>query len=487
MDKLLKYQKQINEILYTINILNWELKINAPIDSKDDLIKLISKYESRYISLITSKKYETLLLNVINSNDFKKLPTNKQNVIMKVFNNYEKNKKVPKSFLTKYFKLQKTVNISWEIAKEKNDYSLYSKDLKKMISMTKKYYTYINSQDDLYDVMLNEYSLGMTSKQIDKLFNELKEGILPLIPNNNEVNKNYIKENTKEELISTAKYILNYIGFDNNKGTLGIYPHGYTEKICDNDVRIAFKHSNRPTDFVSTIIHEGGHGIFEQNINPELSIFEDSGLNNLFDLHESQSRFYENILGRRKSFWIPIYNDIKKMLNLDLTLDEFIKELNTPQCSLIRTEADELTYCMHIILRYEIERDIFKDKLKVTDIPKVWNQKMKEYLHIEVKKDSDGLMQDVHWSEGSFGYFPSYLLGSIYDGMILEQVEKDIGNIDSILEQGNIKDITNYLIKHIYINGGAFSSSEVIHNLCKKEISAKPLISYFQNKYQNKN
>lgn len=354
--------------------------------------------------------------------------------------------------------------------------------------MTKEYYRYIDSNsNNLYDVMLNDYETGVKSELIDKLFAELKVGILPLIPKDNleskQININY----TNEELIKCATYLLNYIGFDINRGAIGIYPHGYTEKMNANDIRIAFRQTTDPIDFVTTIIHEGGHGIFEQNINPNLSKYENTTIDNLYALHESQSRFYENILGRNKKFWIPIYDDIKKLLHLDLDIDEFVSLLNIPKCGQLRMTADELTYCMHIILRYEIERDLFSDKIKVGDIPKIWNKKMLEYLNITVKNDNEGLMQDVHWSRGSFGYFPSYLIGSIYDGMFIEAIENDLGSIDELLKDGKIKEITNYLINKIYVSGGAYTSLEIIDKMCKKEISAKPIIKYFTRKYGNIN
>lgn len=247
-----------------------------------------------------------------------------------------------------------------------------------------------------------------------------------------------------------AEILLNYIGFDMDKGLLGVYPHGFTEKMSMNDIRIAFEHTDNPFEFVTTIIHEGGHGIFEQNIKENLARYENTTISNLYALHESQSRFYENVLGRNKNFWIPIYDEVSKKLHLNLSLDEFINALNNPVPNAKRTISDELTYCMHIILRYEIETAIFNDNISLDELPNLWNQKMKEYLGVVVQNDADGLMQDVHWSEGSFGYFPSYLLGNIYDGMFIEAIEKNLGNLDELLRNGRIKDITNYLIENIH-------------------------------------
>ena len=191
-------------------------------------------------------------------------------------------------------------------------------------------------------------------------------------------------------------------------------------------------------------------------------------------------------LGRNINFWIPIYDNIKSKLKLDIPVEEFVSYLNKAEPSFIRTEADELTYCLHIIIRYEIERDLFSNKISVNELPLIWNQKMQEYLGIQVNNDSDGILQDVHWSQGSFGYFPSYLIGSIFDGMLIESIEKNIGSIDEILRQGQIKKITKYLQDNIHKNGGAFTIKELTAKLCNQELTITPLVKYFKTKYENK-
>lgn len=484
MDNFLKYQNEIASIQYTINLLLWELKINAPKDSEKDLIDLISYHEKNLFSMQTSIQYGNLLKAAMESLEYQTLSEEEKRYIQNLLRHYEKNKKVPTDFYEEYSKMKATANVVWRRAKEKNNYKLFEPYLRKIIELTKKYYKYIYPNiDNLYDAMLNEYEIGIGSELIDKLFSDLKNGIIHLIPfeesNDDQLNFDF----TEQQLIDCANYLLDYIGFDLNKGTIGIYPHGYTEKMNKNDIRIAFRYTKDPIDFVTTIIHEGGHGIFEQNISPKLSKYENITIDNLYALHESQSRFYENMLGRNKNFWIPIYDDIKKILNLNYFLDEFVSLLNKPKCNPIRIMSDELTYCMHIILRYEIERDIFNGKIDVSDIPELWNKKTKEYLNVEIKSDGEGLLQDVHWSEGYFGYFPSYLMGSIYDGMFLEGIESQLGSIDDLLKNGKIKEITKYLIDNIYVFGGAYTSLEVIKRICNKDISSEPLINYFNSKY----
>lgn len=484
LEKLWEYQDKITHLQCTINILNWELRINAPKDSSDYLIKVITDFENQLFELQTSKEYGVLLNDVIKSKDFKSLEEPEQRYIENLLRHYNKSKNVPADFFMKYAELKNQANVVWKKAKENNDYESFKPYLKDIIEITKQYYKYIDPKaKNLYDVMLNEYETGITSKTIDELFNELKAAITPIIKMQKGIKNNRKYTYTQEELMECAKYLLNYIGFDMNKGALGIYPHGFSEKMNSNDVRIAFEHSTNPFTFVATIIHEGGHGIFEQRIAPNLSRYDNNSVDNLYALHESQSRFFENILGRRKSFWVPIYDDIKRILHLDLSLDEFVNELNVSTPGLIRTESDELTYCMHIIVRYEMEIEIFNNNADIDSLPKLWNQKMKEYLGVEVDSDANGLMQDVHWSEGNFGYFPSYLLGTIFDGMFLKCIERDLGNIDELLEKGNIKEITKYLTEKIYVNGGAYTSLEILENMYG-ELSSKPIIEYFENKFQ---
>ena len=485
LKKLLEYQQEIANIQYTINLLGWELKISTPEKAEQDLIALMTNYESKLFSLQTSDYYGELLNEVVSSEEFQNIEEAERRYISKLLKNYEENKKIPSDFYEKYTELRSKSNVVWKSAKEQNNYQMFKPYLEQIIDMTKQLYRYIDCEtDNLYDVMLNNYEIGMTSDVIDRLFDELKQRLLPMIPKESEQlipNGEYTY--TNQELIECAQFLLEYMGFDLKRGTLGIYPHGFTDKMNQNDIRIAFRNVNDPFDFLTTIIHEGGHGILEQNISENLSRYENATIDNLYGLHESQSRFYENILGRNINFWIPIYDEISKRLRLNISLDKFMEILNHPVPNVKRIESDELTYCMHIILRYEIERAIFNECVSLDELPNLWNQKMKDYLGIEVKNDSDGLMQDIHWSEGDFGYFPSYLLGTIYDGMFIQAVEKDLGNLDELLKAGRIKDITDYLINNIYKNGGAYTSTEIINRMCGSEISVDPIANYFEKKY----
>ncbi len=485
IEKLRNYQKEIFDLQHCINVIGWDLRISCPKDEKDEVIKLIGSLEDKLFKLQTSSEYGNILKNAIDSDEFKALEDNEQQYVKALLKKFEKRVNIPSEFYVKYTEFVHKSTTVWEESKKNNDYAFFKPYLEYMIKLTKEYYKYIDNEHDLYDVMLEDYEAGLTSDVIDKLFTELKEALLPIIPKTGG-KVPFVKINASEnDIMKCAEFLLTYIDFDMNKGALGIYPHGFTEKIGNNDIRIAFKRNDNALDFVSTIIHEGGHGILEQNVSSNLSKYECLTCDGINALHESQSRFFENILGRNINFWLPIYDKVKSMLGLEVDVYEFVDGLNKAIPSLVRTEADELTYCMHIILRYEIERDLFSGKINVNDLPDIWNKKMKEYLGVEVTSDKDGILQDVHWAEGDFGYFPSYLIGSIYDGIFLEIIEKQLGSINEILSSGNIKVITKFLIDNVYVNGGAYTGRAVLKALGVDEISVGPVVNYFYGKYGN--
>ena len=483
LNKLKKYLDEIGKLSYVVTTLRWEMDTIAPEKSFNYLIDVSTKYEMDIFNMSTSEEYIKIVEDVINDPNYSSLSIEERIYIEKLKEEYYKFKRVPKDFYEKFCTLRNNSLTTWVKAKENNDYESFKPYLKDVIEYTKKYYQYMYpNSNNLYNDMLNDYEEGVTSEVIDPLFSKLKEEIIPIV-NNLKVNNipSFDNRLNDSDFISFAKFLLNYIGFDNDRGALGIYTHGYTTKLNNNDVRITFENRN-PIDAISTIVHEGGHGIFDQNIGENLMSYGTYDVSK-YALHESQSRFFENILGRRKSFFIPIYDEIKRRLNTNMELDSFIKYFNDAKRSKIRTEADELTYCLHIIIRYEIEKEIFNNNYDLDKLPELWNSKYKEYLGVDVENYSEGILQDMHWSDGSFGYFPSYLMGSIFDGMLLEKIENTLGNVDVILSEGRIKEITKFLNENIHRYGGSYNVCEVCKRVCGKDMDVMPLVKYFKEKY----
>jgi carboxypeptidase Taq len=232
------------------------------------------------------------------------------------------------------------------------------------------------------------------------------------------------------------------------------------------------------------MLHESGHALYELNLNPKWK-YQPIGSTCSYGIHESQSRFYENIIGRSQNFWTSFLPKLKKVSAplANMELDKFVRAINNVEPSKIRTEADEVTYSLHIIIRFEIERDLFAGKIAVNELPEVWNQKYAEYLGVEVQNDSEGVLQDTHWASGLYGYFPSYALGNIYDGQITDTITKDLPNWRNQLSQGKLNEVNNWLKINIYSKGNLFDPEELIKKVTGKTIDSQPYLKYLNEKY----
>lgn len=489
LKKFKEYLKKRKQYDQAQTMLTWDMQTASPKDSVESKIESIGFFSTESFRMSTSEEYGKLLFELAKPENITKLDEGMQMTVKRELRNYTRFQRVPEAFYTEFVTEKARSEHAWEEAKEKDDFSIYEPHLDKIISMTKEFVHYIEPDKDVYEVLLDMYEEGMDSHTIDAIFDELKEGLRPLLekiasrpePDLSILQGKYDVQAQKK----VQDFLLDYIGFNFDRGTTGESVHPFTITLCHGDVRVTNSFDEEaPISSMFSAIHEGGHAIFEQNINEK---YKDTAVEeiNLMGLHESQSRFYENILGRNKNFWIPIYDNVADLLPQlkRVPLDVFMQAVNVVRPSLIRVDADEVTYCMHIILRYEMEKAIFLDHVPTKDLPELWNKKMQELLGVVPKTDAEGIMQDMHWSDGSFGYFPSYLLGSVYDGMLLEEIEEELGDIDKILENGKIKEITSWLNEKIHQFGSLYNSKEVIERVCHKEISARPLLEYFIKKY----
>lgn len=489
LEKLKDYLKTSEKYNHAISLLYWDMETTMPKEGFEGHSDTLSFLSTENFKRGTSKELEGYLEELSNPENFEKLDATWKFIVKTMYEDIKRDQNIPVDFYQAYVEEQNIAGIAWQDAKKASDFSIFAPHLEKMIDMQKKMVGYTYPEKEAYDAMLGLYEKGMDSATYDRVFGELKEGLLPLLnkilnakePDDSKFNKEYCIDGEKK----AEKFLLEYIGFSYDKGTTGETEHPFTLNISSKDVRVSnhFRTDNA-IDPMFSAIHEGGHAIFEQNVNPDLNGTV-AGSCHYLGLHESQSRFYENVLGRNINFWLPIYDKIQEMVPelKDITLDEFYKEINHVKNSYIRTMADEVTYCLHILVRYEIEKAIFRNNVPVSKLPALWNEKMEEYLHITPRDDAEGILQDMHWSDGSFGYFPTYLLGSIYDGMFLEAVEKDLGPVDEVLKAGKIKDITKWLNAHIHVYGSSRLPKEVIDTVCGKEVSSKPILKYFTEKY----
>lgn len=489
LEELQKYLEKMNRYNHVVTLLYWDMRTGMPKGGFEKHADAVAYFSTEQFQMSVAEELGSMLDALMVPEEYEQLDDTWKFIVKKMKTDFDKNKRIPTEVFEKYVRAQSEAERSWEEAKNKSDYSIFAPKLKEIIELTKEITAYQEPEKEIYDALLNQYEEGMDSAIIDRLFGELKEELVPLIA---QVTANELPANPKfdckfdvDAQEKVQKMLLDYIGFSWEKGAVGRTEHPFTLNFSSNDVRVTnHYYEDKPISSIFSAIHEGGHAIFEQNVNPMFNGTV-AGSCCYMGIHESQSRFYENMLGRNKNFWIPIYEKLGDILPQfrEISMEEFYKEINRVENSFIRTESDELTYGIHVILRYEMEKAIFRDNVDVNDLPALWNQKMQEYLGITPKNDAEGILQDMHWSGGSFGYFPSYLLGNIYDGMLREQVEKELGSIDTILAEGRILEITEWLNEKIHKYGSTRLPKDTILEVCGREVTAQPLIRYFKEKY----
>ena len=493
MSKLLEefknYLHEMNQYEHVVTLLYWDMKTNAPKLGQEAHIEALTHFSTKSFEMSTADKLGEMLDGLAEESEFTALDVTWQFIVRRMKRDFDRNKRIPAEVYEAFVRAQAESGNAWEEAKNSSDFSVFAPHLKKMVEMTKEIAGYTDPGVETYDALLNQYEEGMDSATIDRLFGELKQELIPLVqqilakPQPDDTAFHAYADPDAQKKVQWM--LLDYIGFRRDAGAVGETEHPFTLNFSSKDVRVTnHYYETEPISAMFSAIHEGGHGIFEQNVNPEYDNTV-AGSCCYMGIHESQSRFYENILGRNKNFWLPIYDKLGELLPQfrEISLDDFYREINHVRNSFIRTEADEVTYCFHIILRYEMEKAIFRDGVSVEELPTLWNQKMQEYLQITPKNDAEGILQDMHWSDGSFGYFPSYLLGSIYDGMYLDTMEAELGSVDKLLAEGRIAEITKWLNEKIHQYGSTRTPKEVIETVCGKEVSAEPLVRYFKKKY----
>ena len=377
----------------------------------------------------------------------------------------------------------------WRVAKQENDFAAFAPILEEVVAFNKKFAGYYDATKLPYDALLNEFEEGLTMETLDGFFAELRQVIVPLVkaiaekeqPNTDFLNQSYPIEQQKK----LAKYLMEVIGLDSNVCTITESEHPFTLGFNTSDVRITTHyHEYNPTFSVFSTIHEGGHALYDLGVNPE---YDGTCLGGgaSMGIHESQSRFYENLIGRSLEFIELIFPKMQEIFPdqlKDVTAYDLFRAVNKAEPSLIRTESDELTYALHIMVRYEVEKQLMDGSLEVKDVPAEWNRLYKEYLGVDVPSDSEGCLQDSHWSGGSIGYFPSYALGSAYGAQMKRVMEADIGPISAYIAKGDIAPITAWLREHIHRFGNFKKPAAIFEDACGK-FDPKYFAEYLTEKY----
>lgn len=488
----LSYVQKMKQYEEAINVLYWDLRTGAPkkgVDSRSDVIGMLS---TELFKMSTSEEMASYLVGVEQEARDGELSEITRKSLEECQKDYEKNKKIPQDEYKEYVVLQSKAESVWEEAKEKADFQMFSPYLKKLVEFNKKFIEYWGYEGHPYNTLLDMYEPGITVEILDEVFAQLKEKIVPLV---HKINNASNKPNTeflfqpfpKDKQEAFSHFILHELGYDFEAGRLDETVHPFAIELNQGDVRITTKYDEN--DFRTAIfgtIHECGHAIYEQNISSDLANTPLSSGTSM-GIHESQSLFYENFIGRHEGFWERYFEQLKsyspEQFN-HVSLEDFYRAINESKPSLIRIEADELTYPLHVMIRYEIEKGLFSGELEVDDLPEIWNSKYEEYLGIRPRNDAEGVLQDVHWAGGSFGYFPSYALGYMYAAQFKHQMLKDLPNFDELVKEGRFNEIKRWLTKHIHQYGKMKKPLEIVQEVTGESLNPAYLIRYLEDKYR---
>jgi carboxypeptidase Taq len=405
---------------------------------------------------------------------------------------YDRSVKIPPELYQEYVVLASQSESKWEEAKGANDYAGFRPYLEKVIDYTNQFIDLWGAKETRYDTLLDQYEPGMTVSQLDGVFGSLRSELVALSsrisasphqPDASFLRQTYDKSSQK----AFSLYILEQMGYDFAAGRLDESAHPFATGLNPGDVRITTRYlEDDVTSALFGTIHEGGHALYEQNISPEL-IGTTLCTGTSMGIHESQSRFWENVIGRSRPFWNRYFGELQKRFpgQLDVSVDQFYRGNNIVTPSLIRIEADELTYNLHIIIRYEMEKLIFNGGAKAADLPELWNEKYREYLGVSPTSYADGVMQDVHWSGGAFGYFPSYSLGNMYAAQFAHTMERELEGLWAKVEAGELHPVKDWLTERIYRYGKLRSPSELVQTVTGEPLNPQYLVDYLTKKYSD--
>jgi carboxypeptidase Taq len=342
-----------------------------------------------------------------------------------------------------------------------------------------------------YDALLDLYEPGIKTSQVAALFDDLKEGLVPLLREIQEEGKPvddsfFGKDYPVERQWDFTMVLLRDIGYDFNRGRQDKAPHPFTIHFSPNDVRVTTRlYADRPQSAVFSSVHEGGHALYEQGIPVK---FERTALAGgaTLGLHESQSRLWENMLGRSRSFWrhyLPILRAFFPEQLAGISLGDFYRAINKVEPGFIRVEADEVTYNMHVFARFEIEQEMITGALSLEEVPDAWNAKYEEYLGITPPDHTLGSLQDIHWSHATIGYFPTYTIGNVIAAQLFRKVREELPDLDAKVAQGELLPVLDWMREHIHDHGSKFTAPELVERELGEELQAQPLLDYMREKY----
>lgn len=491
-EKLVKKRKEITAFNEIDSLLQWDQGVNMPPKGGAQRGEQLAAVSGVTHDLKTSKELGEILKQ-LESSDLKDFTDMEKAVIRDSLRDYKRETAIPRDLATKLAKLGADSYTAWISARTKNDFSIFKPFLVEWVKLSREKAKLIDPELDCYDVLMDKWERGLSRKILDPVFAEIKKSLIPLIEevqSKTAPDDSFLK--TQFDLAVQTKVsnqLIKEIGYDTERGRLDVSVHPFTVVAGTvNDVRITTRYN--PGDItvgLTASIHEAGHALYEQGLNPEFaSILAGQAVS--MGIHESQSLFWERMVGKGEHFWKkywPLLQENFPELK-NATSEQFYKAYNKVKPGFIRVEADELSYPLHVILRYEIELGLINGEIEVDDnLPKLWDDKMKEYLKVTPTDYKVGILQDIHWSMGYWGYFPTYTLGAIYASQFYKTAKEQIPDLEEQIARGEFQKLKQWLNEKIHSVGSLHPGGDQLCKLVTGDgLNASAFIKYLEEKYR---
>ena len=487
LEALAEFQQTVSAYHHAMGVMELDASTCAPSGSWEGRGKTMGVL-SKVTYTLTTDPRNAELLACLEANT-EKLTEQQRREVEVLRKQYDQFARIPMEEYVAYSVLSTEAQSVWVKAKQDNDFASFAPYLEKIVSYQRKFAGYMHPEMEAYNAMLHSFEEGLTTDTLDAFFAQLRDTIVPLLARVREAapiddSFLYAKYPVAQQR-ELAQYLMDVLGMDKRYSALAESEHPFTTGFNNKDVRITTHYyENNLVSSIFSVIHEGGHALYELGAEDRYNHTVLSGGASM-GIHESQSRFYENLVGRSLPFIQFILPKLKELFPeqlADVDAFKFYRAVNKAEAGLIRTEADELTYCLHIMVRYELEKQLVRGTLEVKDLPQAWNRMYKEYLGVDVPDDSRGCLQDTHWSGGMIGYFPSYALGSAYGPQMMAKLREDIGDVEQDLAAGDLSRITAWLGEKIHRHAGFYKPGALFEQVCGK-FDAKYYTDYLTEKY----
>ncbi len=479
---------EVSDLGHAASILSWDQQVYMPsggAEARGQQLATLGKIlQEKFIADEVGALLEDL------KREFPDPETDEGAMVRVAARNYDKARRVPTSFIVEQALASTQAIEDWVKAKSQSNFSLFRSSLERNVELVKQYVSFFPPSDHPYDTLLNDYEPGMKTADVREIFGNLRPkqvALIKAIGEKKQVKDDFLHKSYNEKKVwDFSEKIIAKFGYDFARGRQDKAPHPFETTFSVNDVRITNRfEKNSPLATLFSAMHECGHALYELGVNPA---YERSSLESGTSLavHESQSRMWENLVGRSFSFWEHFYPELKKTFPSQLdgvSVKAFYKAANKVEPSFIRVNADEATYNLHIMLRLEIEIGLVDGSIAVKDLPEIWNEKMRDYLGIVPPNDALGVLQDIHWSYGSIGYFSTYALGNIISAQIWERVNQDVRDLDEQIRKGQFGELREWLRVKIHQFGHKYDPQDLVQRVVGSKIDSAAYVRYLTKKY----